>query len=77
MAAKKKNDKPKMCNCAATMNQALAAQNGELDLAVFILKGIVLPTVATVKKDPKVRQKPPVVICNYCPFCGQKYPEVS
>lgn len=70
MAAKKS---PKICDCASKMNKELEKKNGQLDMAVFIMKGIALPQIATLKVNTKLREKPPLVVPTYCPFCGQKY----
>ncbi len=75
--AAKKTTKPKICNCVAQANKGLERYNGEVDVAHFIIQGISLPKIAVVKKDDKIRQKPPVLTPNFCPFCGKEYPKIS
>ena len=60
------------CGCISVINGELAKQNGQLGLT-FSLSGGTWPALVVEKKDRKKREKPPVVIPTFCPFCGVSY----
>ncbi len=52
------------------MNVELKPFNAALSTTLFTGRC----TLATYQEGPKVRgKKTPVVLANYCPFCGTKY----
>lgn len=66
----------KMCNCIDEANKGLAEKNVQLDLA-FNVRGDVRPQIVVEKIDRKVRGKVPMLLPSFCPFCGEKYPELK
>jgi predicted PP-loop superfamily ATPase len=60
------------CKCMDVMNKALAPRNAELDTA-FNVYGDVYPRLSTRKVNTRVRDKGPMVLPTFCPFCGVKY----
>jgi len=77
MATKKKTATKPNCGCVKKMNDALAPSNGELDTLYFLTRGTLVPKLVVIKKDLKNRTKPPILIPNFCPFCGVKYKGIS
>jgi hypothetical protein len=65
------------CRCVDKANAALAKQNEELVLAYRRDMGVIrtLAVVSTQKLDPSKRTKLHVMVANFCPFCGKKYPK--
>lgn len=59
-----------MCECIHEANTMLASRNGEL---VITLYPVVRPVIETMKLNSKKREKPPMMVASYCPFCGEKY----
>jgi hypothetical protein len=68
----RKPTKKKRCKCMDVMNKALAPRNAELDIA-FNVYGDVYPRLATCKINKRLRDKGPMVLPTFCPFCGVKY----
>jgi hypothetical protein len=68
-----------MCDCADTADQKLADMNTRIDWALLIStktgKVDHRLHIATKKLDPKKRQGAAVLVCTYCPFCGEKFHE--
>jgi predicted molibdopterin-dependent oxidoreductase YjgC len=63
------------------MNDALKAYNLRLDFSITAnLKtgklGVIKPVIATSIIEPKARKEHIRVQVDFCPFCGEKYPEV-
>lgn len=68
--------KPKTCKCIKFMNEKLAPTGYELSVSINFSKGTVHAHVATNRIDGwmgKRKRWPPLVIPNFCPFCGRKY----
>lgn len=62
---------PQACRCFAEVNARLSEHNGEIETNLFGTPGAVI-LISVVKKDAKVRKKPPRLIASFCPFCGVK-----
>ncbi len=71
-AASRKPTKKKRCECIDIMNKGLAPRNAELDTA-FNVRGDFYPRLATRKINTRLRDKGPMVLPTFCPFCGVKY----
>ena len=69
------------CNCFERVNAALVSRNGKLlEVLHFGKTKKPRPRVACVaveKLESIVRQKPGILLAEFCPFCGTKYPESS
>ncbi|MGE4529573.1 MAG: hypothetical protein AB7D00_14510 [Rhodospirillaceae bacterium] len=63
-----------MCNCIDESNKLLSEQNATLSHTFIGPRRVI---IATLKKDDKKRGRPPVLAANFCPFCGEKYPEME
>jgi len=59
-----------MCNCINAMNEQLKEHNGRLIVPMFTAPRVI---ITLEKLSP--RKRVPVVVANYCPFCGETYPE--
>lgn len=63
-----------ICRCAAYLNEKLAHKNTKLAGAFSFYDGKMEHQqfiIATETTTPgKRRTKPPLVLANYCPFCG-------
>lgn len=68
-----------MCKCLDTIDQKLASLNTKIDWAFMINpktgKTASRVHIATAKVDKKKRRGPAVLICAYCPFCGESFHE--
>jgi hypothetical protein len=65
-----------MCDCNRLMNEALEEKNLTLNEALLgPYRGRVL--IQTLVIEKRRGFKPAVIFPKYCPFCGEKYPEVS
>jgi hypothetical protein len=66
-----------MCNCITDMNEIMRPRNTMLDTALLFLTNPpqIRMRVATLPVNPKRKQKAENLIANYCPICGEKYPE--
>lgn len=65
------------CGCVAKIEAMLAEKNGTLVRAVCLDNEMNMSSklvLATAKIDTKKRAKVPVVVVNFCPFCGKKNP---
>jgi len=70
--------KPERCNCMAVVDRELADRGVQIKSGFTIdfdtgEAALVGPYV-TVEKLPDAKRmlKLPLVICSYCPFCGEK-----
>ena len=73
---------PNSCNCIALTNDALKAENMELDTANWFSRetGQYRETVRinTLLLEKKRGQRPVTMIPEFCCFCGQRYqPEAT
>lgn len=59
------------CGCIADVNAKMAEHNAEVMMTWY---PVARPMIETVKRDPKKRGKPPLLVASFCPFCGVKYP---
>lgn len=77
MAAKKKTAKKKTCDCHAMINKALAERKAQLVGTIRLDGSQPKVIVATESNGETMRHKfqPVMLMANYCPFCGKKYPE--
>lgn len=70
-----------MCTCIANANAKLATLNTIIDEGMLIDPKTRRVTsrvhLAVRKLAPKIRQGPAVIVCTYCPFCGEKWPELT
>jgi hypothetical protein len=68
-----------MCDCVEKMNELLKEKNGKIAQGFQYSKGglTLLPTFVSTEKIESRKKAPPTVVANYCPFCGEKYPEAS
>jgi hypothetical protein len=67
-----------MCNCAAIADAKLASMNTHIDWAQLISPDGKLSRrlkIATAKSDKRKRQGASILVCTFCPFCGEKLPE--
>lgn len=68
-----------MCDCLNTIDQKLAGMNTKVDWVLLINpktgKTVERLHIATVKADKKKRQGAAVLVCAYCPFCGETFHE--
>ncbi|HSV30113.1 MAG TPA: hypothetical protein VLL76_11160 [Candidatus Omnitrophota bacterium] len=62
-----------MCDCIATVNALLADRNAELECTFNLLTGREYPKLGVLKKDKRNRQRRPLMIPTFCPFCGERY----
>lgn len=60
------------CRCIDKINKMLEQSGAELDLA-FNVKGEFYPQIATCRRQQHKRQRIPLVIASFCPFCGREY----
>ena len=62
-----------MCNCIEVANNSLAKFNTIISTRTEFVKGQLKQTlvIPTKKLDPKVRGSPKILVCNYCPLCGE------
>lgn len=63
-----------MCDCIAKMNERLREHNGVLVTTLF---GTPKAVIGTEKLDSKKRQRPPVTIASFCPYCGEEYAKAT
>ena len=66
-----------MCDCIDKIDEHLAQFNTKVELPMWTASGKRTPFVQTIKKDQKKRGKPRMIFASYCPFCGEKYPDVE
>lgn len=63
-----------MCDCISTVDAELKPRGQCLDATMF---GVRKMTVVLLRTDKwsfeSRRNKPKRMICNHCPFCGEKY----
>jgi hypothetical protein len=59
------------CACIEKANEKLAERNGELVVTIW---PVARPVIETQKKDHAKRGRPPMIVANFCPFCGTEYP---
>ena len=69
----------KGCDCAKKVDQALEAQGVRLIRKIQIdfstkTTGLTPPLLMVEKFKPS-RKAAPSVVCSFCPFCGNKYPD--
>lgn len=65
------------CRCVQRVNKALAPTGFELHVA-FTRDGKVHPTIAMLPLEGAKRpRRRTVLTCNFCPFCGRKYPDTK
>lgn len=66
-----------MCDCAQRTEDALKATNTALDIRFTLDRQtqqvVLVPVIATSKRDSKCREKAQTLLPTYCPFCGVKY----
>lgn len=71
-----------MCKCLALTQAALKEHNTEI-VVCFLLpigkrkRSLTIPTIATQKIETRKRGKAKTVVASFCPFCGEKYPDVE
>lgn len=63
-----------MCDCIARVDESMLSRNAKIMLPWF---GPQRPFIETTKVDEKKRGKPPRLFATFCPFCGEKYPEIA
>ena len=63
-----------MCDCVKKVNAALAAKNGRLSMTYIVSDDNSLSRVMVVKTERTdgKRAAAPLVVADYCPFCGEK-----
>lgn len=61
------------CKCVDKVNKLLAEQNARVCRSLFLGKVAVLLE----KVDDAKRTRLPIMMVNFCPFCGVKYPELA
>lgn len=67
-----------MCDCIRRTNERFKQKNMNTELVIAcILTGETRILVATDKIDTKIRGKAVNMMATYCPFCGEKYPELT
>ncbi len=62
-----------MCDCITTVDKLLAQRNAKLGVTFNLLTGQTFPKLEVEKLEPRNKQKPPLMIPSYCPFCGEPY----
>lgn len=64
-----------VCDCIDTMNNVLAEKNGRLVQGFSYVRGEgrleLLPVFIETEKIDSKKKKPPAVVANFCPFCGE------
>lgn len=70
-----KKTSKKGCKCFDEIDKLLKERNGSLVGAIRLRGEPVRAYVAIQKFDEASRVKPGFLAANYCPFCGEKYPE--
>lgn len=71
-----------MCECEKKINEKLAKLNLRLSIDLVIgenriLTRIPLETVFIDESQKKRGEKPNHIFPIYCPFCGEKYPDLN
>jgi hypothetical protein len=67
-----------MCDCINRTNKRFAEHKLNTKLApAYFPSGRVRLVVATCKVNEKEKGKAMNMIATYCPFCGEKYPELT
>lgn len=61
------------CKCYGQINKLLGTRNGQLVGTIRLDKSPPRALVAIEKADILVREKPPLLTANFCPFCGAEY----
>ena len=61
-----------MCDCIRDMDKLLSEHNARLLLPMF---GKQRPFITLDKKESSKRGKLPMLMANFCPFCGEAYQE--
>jgi len=64
-----------MCECFNQVNDLLKEKNTQLSFSYNLDTNIIKPNIVTKKIDTKKRVGPIHIYFQYCPFCGDKYPE--
>ena len=65
----------KMCDCVKRFDEWLSPHNGRIAMAMQVTEEMDLRArlcIATEKLDKSKRKPVPLVMANYCPFCGEK-----
>lgn len=70
-----------MCDCRTKVDEKLVDHNARIAISFELsdgdgpTRGMVLapPSIEVEKIYKKKRGKPPILMANYCPFCGTKY----
>jgi hypothetical protein len=81
-----KEEKAKSCKCIREMNEILQANWQSLDTivcpfvraspATFEFGPPTLRCIVSTVREKQQGRKPPPMIAEYCPFCGQKYDDL-
>lgn len=67
-----------MCGCIAKIDADLKPSGQCLDATMFGERKATIMLIRTDKwKHENRRSKPTRMIANFCPFCGEKYPEAK
>lgn len=76
-SAAKKTSTKKSCDCHRMINEMLASRKAQLVGTIRLDGSKPKAIVATESNGETMRHKfqPVMLVANYCPFCGKKYPE--
>lgn len=62
-----------VCDCIALTDAALAPQNARVDVIFSLSGGPTTVSIGTSLREKRRGARAPVLIPNFCPFCGEKY----
>jgi len=66
-----------MCDCIEKVNEKLKEHNKQLELVIFFDGTPSRVMIHTVKVERRGKGRDGFLAANYCPICGEKYPDSS